>query len=276
MKRTAFIAMAAFVVTMASAQVATSTQAWQNRHDAIEKRVSEIGKQYEELSKSDAGKEKLKQIADEYYAEMDKLVDLAKEVVKDGSDMEMAKKLVGEVGEIVETEDLALLMPKDAPYYNAPELEKVRKRIEMLALRAPGVTYTDLKMPDLNGKERALSEWCGKGNYVLVDFWASWCRPCREEMPNVVEAYKRYHGKGFDVVGVSFDANKDAWQKAVSDLGLEWHHISDLKGWQCAAAPVYGIQSIPSNILVGPDGKIVAADLRAEALLSKLAEIYKD
>ena len=141
---------------------------------------------------------------------------------------------------------------------------------------AVGQKFTDFEMQTPEGKNVKLSDYVGKGKVVLVDFWASWCRPCREEMPNVVEAYKRYHGKGFDVVGVSFDANKDAWQKAVSDLGLEWHHISDLKGWQCAAAPVYGIQSIPSNILVGPDGKIVAADLRAEALLSKLAEIYKD
>ncbi|WP_233582277.1 TlpA disulfide reductase family protein [Prevotella sp. OH937_COT-195] len=289
MKRIAFFIITALVATLAEAQVGkvadsavtevnktNLSRTWQNRYDAIEKRVGEIGKQYEAFSKGDADKEKIKQLTDEYYAEIEKLVELAKDVVKDGSDQEMAKKLVGEVGEMVEYEDLLVLMPKEASYYNAPELANLRKRMEMMALRAPGVTYTDLKMQDLNGKERNLSEWCGKGNYVLVDFWASWCRPCREEMPNVVEAYKRHHDKGFDVVGVSFDANKAAWEKAVSDLGMAWHHISDLKGWECAAAPIYGIQSIPSNILVGPDGKIVAADLRAEALLEKLAEIYKD
>ena len=147
--------------------------------------------------------------------------------------------------------------------------------MNLMALRAPGIKYTDLTMADLDGKQRSLSEWCAKGNYILVDFWASWCGPCVKEMPNVVKAYNLYNAKGFDVVGVSFDSNKDAWAAAVKKLNLPWHQISDLKGWECAASPVYGIMSIPSNILVGPDGTIIAADLREEKLLNKLAEIYK-
>ena len=145
----------------------------------------------------------------------------------------------------------------------------------MLELRRPGLTYTDLVMKDMNDKEIKLSQYAGKGNYVFVDFWASWCGPCRAEMPNVVEAYKKYHSKGLEIVGVSFDQKKDAWTAAVKNLGMEWPQMSDLKGWQCAAGKVYGIRSIPSNILLDPQGKIVASDLRGEDLQKRLAEIYK-
>ena len=140
--------------------------------------------------------------------------------------------------------------------------------------RAPGKAFMELEMADADGKTRKLSEWCGKGNYVLVDFWASWCGPCRMEMPNVVENYNKYHAKGFDVVGVSFDKDGNAWKNAIKSLNMPWHHISDLQGWQCAAGEVYGIRSIPSNVLVGPDGVIVDIDLRGKALGKALEEIF--
>ena len=152
---------------------------------------------------------------------------------------------------------------------------RAKKIMDGLKKRQPGTMFSDLVMNDTEGKECRLSEWVGKGNYVLVDFWASWCGPCRAEMPNVVAAYEKYHAQGFDVVGVSFDQKADAWKKAIEQIGMKWHNISDLKGWQCAASEIYGISSIPSNILVDGEGKIVAADLRGEALQKKLAEIYK-
>ncbi|MDD7317499.1 MAG: TlpA disulfide reductase family protein [Prevotella sp.] len=276
MKRIVFSIMVAFFATFAMAQVenvATKGSVWEEEFTQIGRRISEISQKF---SNEGLSQEQKELIVKEYYEQADKLIELAKTVVKDGSEPELAAKMVEMAGPMAEYEDLLVLMPANAPYFNNPEMAELRTRMEMMARRAPGIQYTDLTMPDMNGKKRSLSEWCAKGNYVLVDFWASWCRPCREEMPNVVEAYNRYHDKGFDVVGVSFDNNKEAWTKAVSDLGLSWHHISDLKGWECAAAPVYGIQSIPANILVDPNGKIVAADLRAESLLEKLAEIYKD
>jgi thiol-disulfide isomerase/thioredoxin len=134
--------------------------------------------------------------------------------------------------------------------------------------------FHELTMKDMEDREVKLSQWAGKGNYVLVDFWASWCGPCRQEMPNVIQNYERYHAKGFEVVGVSFDQKKDAWVAAVQQMGMRWPQMSDLKGWQCAASDIYGIRSIPASVLLDPQGKIIAIDLRGNALGAKLKEIY--
>jgi thiol-disulfide isomerase/thioredoxin len=114
----------------------------------------------------------------------------------------------------------------------------------------------------------------GKSKYVLVDFWASWCGPCRAEMPYVVEAYQKYHDKGLEVIGVSFDNDKDAWVAAIGSLKMPWPQMSDLKGWESAAAGAYNIQSIPANVLIDEQGKIVAKNLRGEDLLDKMARLF--
>lgn len=143
------------------------------------------------------------------------------------------------------------------------------------AATAVGKQYTDLVMPDPQGKTVKVSDYVGRNKYTLIDFWASWCGPCRAEMPTVVKAYADYHQKGFEVVGVSFDNNKEAWVKAIKQLNLPWPHMSDLKGWGCAAASAYNVKGIPANVLVDAKGKIIAKDLRGQDLLDKLAELLK-
>lgn len=136
-----------------------------------------------------------------------------------------------------------------------------------------GSEAPDIVMKDPEGKERKLSSL--RGNVVLLDFWASWCGPCRGENPNVVKLYHKYNQKGFEVFSVSLDRTHDAWVNAIKADGLVWpNHVSDLKGWTSSGGATYGVMSVPTTILIDREGKIIAKNLRGEELARKLAEIF--
>ncbi len=151
--------------------------------------------------------------------------------------------------------------------------KQIKSEYDAKKLTAIGSIPPEIALQDTNGRVVKLSSLRGK--YVLVDFWASWCRPCRGESPNLVKAYKKYHNKGFTIYSVSLDQSKENWLAAIKkdQLGA-WTHVSDLKGWQCVAARAYNINSIPSNFLLDKDGKIIAKNLRGSALEKKLGEIF--
>lgn len=145
-------------------------------------------------------------------------------------------------------------------------------RIATLSRVAVGNMAPGFGQVDANNKSVTLSSY--KGKYVLLEFWASWCSPCRAESPNVLKAYQKYKGKGFDVLSVSLDHEKDKWLQAVKKDGLLWTQISDLKGWKNDVAVLYGINAVPANFLIDPDGKIIAQNLRGEELNNKLSLLF--
>jgi peroxiredoxin len=153
-----------------------------------------------------------------------------------------------------------------------PQIKTLKERVAVMKAVSVGKKAPDFTLSDVNGNPVALSSKIGP-KLLLIDFWASWCEPCRQENPNVVKVYNEFHKKGFDVVGVSLDHVKDAWIKAIADDKLTWTHLSDLQWWNSAAAKLYAVNSIPANFLLDETGTIIGKNLRGEALYNKVSEV---
>ena len=177
-----------------------------------------------------------------------------------------------------------LIQPKIAvvePVYNSLDSvvknskygKVIEEELNAIKRTAVGEIAPDFTLNDTAGKPVALSSF--KGKVIFLDFWASWCGPCRRENPNIVAAYAKFHSAKFDILGVSLDTKKGKWEDAIAKDNLTWNHVSDLKGWGNAAGKTYGIRSIPANLLLDKDGKILARNLYGADLEKKLAEVLK-
>ncbi|MEN2993478.1 MAG: TlpA disulfide reductase family protein [Bacteroidia bacterium] len=167
---------------------------------------------------------------------------------------------------LIAAERFKALAPQDS---RIPQLEAF---IQAESRLRKGQTAPDIALPDPQGVIRRLSDLRGK--WVLIDFWASWCRPCRLESPHLRQVYQRYHSRGFEIFSVSLDYNREAWTQAIQTDQLSWIHVSDLKGWQSAAAQLYRVNAIPFTVLIDPEGRIAAKGLRGSGLEARLAQIF--
>jgi peroxiredoxin len=181
------------------------------------------------------------------------------------------KKMAGSVPDYAEVSPMFNALSDEVK--NTETGKAYASYLDKLKATAIGAIAPDFTQNDPDGNPIKLSDF--KGKYVLIDFWAAWCGPCRKENPNVVKAYAKYHEKGFEILGVSLDQKKEAWIKAIADDQLTWKHVSDLKYWNNEVGALYAVRAVPQNFLLDPTGKIIAKNLRSEALEAKLAEIFK-
>jgi peroxiredoxin len=239
----------------------------------LQKEVKGLHEKYQAAMKVNNTNEAEKAKID-YQALLDNSLVFIKNFVKDHpKSIVSAYVTVQQLAPQIDENELETIVNKFPKEISSSEyVIELKKQVADKKKTSVGVMAPDFTMNDQNGKPFQLSSL--RGQVVLLDFWASWCMPCRQENPNVVQLYQKYHSKGFEILGVSLDRSKDKWLQGIEEDKLTWIHVSDLKFWQNAAARMYAVTNIPQSFLIDKDGKIIAKGLKGEELNKKLAEIF--
>ncbi|KAA6335414.1 Thiol-disulfide oxidoreductase ResA [termite gut metagenome] len=250
-------------------------QLFNDKKDAIESEGNAI---FESINDSTLSEEQITAKRQEIDVLENKLLALIKEEVKKNINSAVGIYLLNSYSfYYTDYSELAALLEKvPNQFQNNRVIVTLSELAEKLKVTAVGQVFTDFEMETPDGKPAKLSDYAGKGKVVLVDFWASWCGPCRSEMPHLIAMYEKYKSKGFEIVGVSLDANRESWKSGIEQLGITWPQISDLKYWNCEGSKLYGIRAIPHTVLINGDGTIIARGLRGVELQSSLDQLFED
>jgi peroxiredoxin len=226
---------------------------------------------YEAMSKEDS--EAIKNIQSQAMDLETKQADRVKETITSMDDSFASMAAIGLLNPKNDFQFIDELVTKlNENYPGTTSILQVKQQLDEMRALSVGQPAPEIELPNPEGQVVKLSDLRGK--YVLIDFWAAWCKPCRQENPHVVKLYNQYKDKGFEVFGVSLDRTKEDWVKAIADDGLEWTQVSDLKYFNSIAAELYQIEAIPATYMIDREGKIIAKDLRGPSLESKLAELF--
>ncbi len=263
-----------FAARITGSRTQDEYQGFIDDNKVLNERYAMIYNEYQTASQNDDA-EKIAELETQAEEIQNEMIALQKSFVRNNPASFVSPSILRSISYEMEADEIeSLINAMDTAVANTPVVKELKERVEMMKLVAIGQKAPDFTMNDPEGNPVTFSSKLGP-KVLLLDFWAAWCGPCRQENPHVVEVYKEFNRRGFDIFGVSLDQSKDAWLKAIEDDKLTWTHVSDLQYWNNSAARLYAVNAIPANFLINENGIIIARNLRGEALYDKVKELLE-